>query len=107
LRHGNEEQKRRYLPRIASGELRLQVFGVAEPTTGSDTTRLKTRAVLQGDHYVVNGQKVWTLRARHPDLMPLLARTTPLSRSSGTLKGCRSFSSICARASLWQAPHRA
>jgi acyl-CoA dehydrogenase len=77
LRHGSEEQKRRYLPSIASGELRLQAFGVTEPTTGSDTTQLKTRAVREGDHYVVNGQKVWTSRALHSDLMLLLARTTP------------------------------
>ena len=78
LRHGSEEQKRRYLPKIASGELRLQAFGVTEPTTGSDTTKLKTRAVRQGNHYVINGQKVWTSRARHSDLMLLLARTTPV-----------------------------
>src|SRR6267142_1726782 len=66
LKHGSEEQKRHYLPRIASGELRLQAFGVTEPTTGSDTTKLKTRAVRAGnDHYIVNGQKVWTSRARH------------------------------------------
>src|SRR5580704_16510091 len=78
LRHGSEEQKQRYLPKIASGELRLQAFGVTEPTTGSDTTKLKTRAVRQGNHYVINGQKVWTSRARHSDLMLLLARTTPV-----------------------------
>src|SRR5689334_21054744 len=80
LRHGSAEQKQRYLPGIASGELRLQAFGVTEPTTGSDTTRLKTRAVRagNGDHYLVTGQKVWTSRARHSDLMLLLARTTPL-----------------------------
>jgi len=78
LRHGSEEQKRRYLPRIASGELRLQAFGVTEPTSGSDTTQLKTRAVRKGDVYVVNGQKVWTSRALHSDLMLLLVRTTPL-----------------------------
>src|SRR6202023_308413 len=69
LRHGNEEQKRRYLPHIASGELRLQAFGVTEPTTGSDTTQRKTRAVREGGHYVVNGQKVWTSRALYSDLM--------------------------------------
>jgi acyl-CoA dehydrogenase len=79
LRHGSNEQKRRYLPRIASGELRLQAFGVTEPTTGSDTTSMKTRAVRKGDHYVVNGQKVWTSRALHSDLMLLVARTTPLA----------------------------
>ena len=78
LRHGSEEQKRRYLPEIASGRLRLQAFGVTEPTTGTDTTKLKTRAVRDGDTYVVNGQKVWTSRALHSDLMLLLARTTPL-----------------------------
>jgi acyl-CoA dehydrogenase len=77
LRHGSPEQKVAYLPRIASGELRLQAFGVTEPTTGSDTTSLKTRAVRDGDDYVVNGQKVWTSRAFHSDLMLLLARTTP------------------------------
>jgi acyl-CoA dehydrogenase len=77
LRHGNEEQKRRYLPGIASGEIRLQAFGVSEPTSGTDTTSLKTRAVRQGDHYVVNGQKIWTSRALQSDLMLLLARTTP------------------------------
>ena len=78
LRHGSEEQKRRYLPEIASGRLRLQAFGVTEPTTGTDTTKLKTRAVRDGNSYVVNGQKVWTSRALHSDLMLLLARTTPL-----------------------------
>lgn len=78
LRHGSAEQKQRYLPKIASGELRLQAFGVTEPTTGSDTTQLKTRAEKKGnDRYVVNGQKVWTSRALHSDLMLLLARTTP------------------------------
>src|ERR1700687_2764066 len=78
LRHGSEEQKRRYLPGVASGELRLQAFGVTEPTAGSDTTSLRTTAVRDGDHYVVNGQKVWISRAEHSDLMVLLARTTPL-----------------------------
>ncbi|HLG85590.1 MAG TPA: acyl-CoA dehydrogenase family protein [Alphaproteobacteria bacterium] len=77
LRHGSAEQKRTYLPEIAAGRLRLQAFGVTEPTTGSDTTRLKTRAVGKGDHYVVDGQKIWTSRAFHSDLMLLLARTTP------------------------------
>jgi alkylation response protein AidB-like acyl-CoA dehydrogenase len=77
LRHGSAEQKAKYLPKIASGELRLQAFGVTEPTTGSDTTKLKTRAVRQGDHFVINGQKVWTSRALYSDLMLLLARTTP------------------------------
>jgi len=79
LRHGSEEQKQRYLPGIATGDLRLQAFGVTEPATGSDTTKLKTRAVKKGnDRYVVNGQKVWTSRALHSDLMLLLARTTPI-----------------------------
>ena len=80
LRHGSEEQKRRYLPRIASGELRLQAFGVTEPTTGSDTTKIKTRAVRDGDHYVIHGQKVWTSRALYSDLMLLLVRTTPVDQ---------------------------
>jgi len=78
LRHGNEDQKRRYLPGIASGEIRFQAFGVTEPTTGSDTTQLKTRAVRKGDTYIVNGQKIWTSRAHKSDLMTLLVRTTPL-----------------------------
>ena len=77
LRHGTDEQKQKYLPDIATGELRLQAFGVTEPTTGSDTTQLKTRAVRDGNQYVVNGQKVWTSRALQSDLMLLLARTTP------------------------------
>jgi len=76
LRHGSETQKRAYLPGIAAGKIRLQAFGVTEPTTGSDTTQLKTRAVRDGDHYVINGQKVWTSRAMHSDMMLLLARTT-------------------------------
>ncbi len=78
LRHGSEAQKRKYLPGIANGDIRLQAFGVTEPTTGTDTTQLKTRAVRQGDHYVVNGQKVWTSRALQSDLMLLLCRTTPV-----------------------------
>jgi acyl-CoA dehydrogenase len=76
LRHGSEAQKRKYLPEIAAGRIRLQAFGVTEPTTGSDTTQLKTRAVREGDSYVVTGQKVWTSRAMHSDMMLLLARTT-------------------------------
>lgn len=80
LRHGSEEQKRRYLPKIASGELRLQAFGVTEPDAGSDTTKLKTRAVRKGDKYVINGQKVFISRVQHSDLMILLARTTPLDQ---------------------------
>ena len=79
VRHGSEEQRRKYLPRIAAGELRLQSMGVTEPTTGTDTTRIKTTAVRQGDDYVINGQKVWISRVQHSDLMILLARTTPLS----------------------------
>src|SRR5438105_15653901 len=77
LRHGSEEQKRRYLPKIASGELRLQAFGVTEPNAGSETTRIETTAVCKGGHYVVNGQKVFISRVPHSDLMLLLARTTP------------------------------
>jgi acyl-CoA dehydrogenase len=80
LRHGSEQQKQQYLPSIASGALRLQAFGVTEPTTGSDTTQLKTRAVRQGDHYVVNGQKVFISRAEHSDLLLLLVRTTPVEQ---------------------------
>ena len=79
LRHGSERQKREYLPRIASGELRLQAMAVTEPTTGTDTTKIKTTAVRKGDRYVVNGQKVWISRVQHSDLMILLARTTPLA----------------------------
>ena len=77
LRNGNEDQKRKYLPQIAGGLLRLQAFGVSEPTTGSDTTQLKTTAVRKGDKYIVNGQKIWISRAEHSDLMLLVARTTP------------------------------
>jgi acyl-CoA dehydrogenase len=91
LRHGSEEQKRRYLPKIASGELRLQAFGVTEPTTGSDTTKLKTRAIKQGNQYVINGQKVWTSRARHSDLMLLLARTTPVDEVKRRTDGLSVF----------------
>jgi acyl-CoA dehydrogenase len=78
LRHGSSEQKSRYLPRIATGELRLQSMGVTEPTTGTDTTQLKTTALRRGDRYVINGQKVWISRVLHSDLMILLARTTAL-----------------------------
>jgi acyl-CoA dehydrogenase len=80
LRHGSEEQKRAYLPRIASGELRLQAFAVTEPTAGSDTTRIQTTAERTAGGYVIRGQKVWTSRALHSDLMLLLARTTPVDR---------------------------
>jgi acyl-CoA dehydrogenase len=79
LRHGSDEQKRRYLPAIAAGELRLQAFGVSEPTTGSDTTQLKTAAVRKGDRYVVRGQKIWISRAEHSDLLLLVVRTTPIT----------------------------
>ena len=79
LRHGSEAQKREYLPRIATGELRLQSMGVTEPSTGTDTTKIKTTAVRKGDRYVINGQKVWISRIQHSDLMILLARTTPLA----------------------------
>ncbi|SFQ13219.1 acyl-CoA dehydrogenase family protein [Variovorax sp. 770b2] len=79
LRHGSEAQKREYLPRIATGELRLQSMGVTEPSTGTDTTKIKTTAVKKGDRYVINGQKVWISRIQHSDLMILLARTTPLA----------------------------
>ena len=81
LRHGSEEQKLKYLPQIAEGKLRLQAFGVTEPTSGTDTGALKTTAKLDGGHYVINGQKIWTSRAEHSDLMILLARTTPLNDS--------------------------
>jgi acyl-CoA dehydrogenase len=92
LRHGNAEQKRRYLPKIASGELRLQAFGVTEPTSGTDTTKLKTRAERRGnDKYVVNGQKVWTSRALHSDLMLLLARTTPVDKVKKRTDGLSVF----------------
>ncbi|PMR73680.1 acyl-CoA dehydrogenase family protein [Billgrantia endophytica] len=80
LRHGSEAQKREYLPKIAAGELRLQSMGVTEPTTGTDTTKIKTTAVRKGDKYVINGQKVWISRIQHSDLMILLARTTPLEQ---------------------------
>ncbi|HLH48738.1 MAG TPA: acyl-CoA dehydrogenase family protein [Roseiarcus sp.] len=77
LRHGSDEQKRRYLPAIAEGRLRLQAFGVTEPTSGTDTSSLKTTARREGDRFIVNGQKIWTSRAEHSDLMLLLARTAP------------------------------
>ena len=84
LRHGSDAQKQRFLPGIAEGDLRLQAFGVTEPTSGTDTTALRTTARLDGDRYVVNGQKIWTSRAEHSDLMLLLVRTTP--RSEGMKK---------------------
>jgi len=91
LRHGSEAQKKKFLPGIASGELRLQAFGVTEPTTGTDTTKLKTRAVRDGDSYVINGQKVWTSRALHSDLMLLLARTTPIEECKKKSEGLSVF----------------
>jgi len=91
LRHGSEEQKRRYLPRIASGELRLQAFGVTEPDAGSDTTRLSTTAVRRGDRYVVNGQKIFISRVLQSDLMLLLARTTPLDQVRRKTEGLSVF----------------
>lgn len=91
LRHGSAAQKRAYLPRIASGELRLQSMGVTEPTTGTDTTRIKTMAVRRGDRYVVNGQKVWISRVQHSDLMILLARTTPLEQVARKSEGMSIF----------------
>jgi acyl-CoA dehydrogenase len=95
LRHGSEAQKRLYLPRIASGELRLQAMGVTEPGTGTDTTKIKTAAVRvsgpRGDHYVVNGQKVWISRVQHSDLMILLARTTPLAEVAKKSEGMSVF----------------
>ena len=91
LRHGSEAQKREYLPKIASGELRLQSMGVTEPTTGTDTTKIKTVAVRKGDRYVVNGQKVWISRVQHSDLMILLARTTPLAEVKKKSEGMSIF----------------
>lgn len=87
LRHGSEEQKRRYLPKIATGEIRFQAFGVTEPTSGSDTTQLKTRAVREGHHFVVDGQKLWTSRAHKSDLMMLLVRTTPVDQVKRRTEG--------------------
>jgi len=91
LRHGSAEQKAYYLPKIASGELRLQSMGVTEPTTGTDTTKLKTTAMRKGDRYVVNGQKVWISRIQHSDLMILLARTTPLDQVQKKSQGLSIF----------------
>jgi acyl-CoA dehydrogenase len=91
LRHGSAAQKRKYLPDIAAGKLRLQSFAVTEPTTGSDTTRLKTMAVRKGNRYIVNGQKVWTSRVQHSDLMLLLARTTPLDQVQNKSDGLSVF----------------
>ena len=91
LRHGSDAQKQKYLPKIASGELRLQSMGVTEPTTGTDTTKLKTVAVKQGDRYVVNGQKVFISRVHHSDLMILLARTTPANEVKRKSEGMSIF----------------
>jgi acyl-CoA dehydrogenase len=91
LRHGSEQQKQAYLPKIASGELRLQAFGVTEPTSGTDTTSLRTFARRDGDRYVVNGQKIWTSRAEHSDLMLLLARTTPKGEVRRKTDGLSTF----------------
>lgn len=91
LRHGNDAQKRQYLPGIANGSLRLQAFGVTEPTSGTDTTSLRTFARNEGDHYVVNGQKVWTSRAEHSDLMLLLARTTSRDKVEKRTDGLSTF----------------
>ena len=87
LRHGSEEQKRLYLPKIASGELRLQAFGVTEPDAGSDTSSIRTTAIRSADGYLVNGQKIWTSRVEHSDLMLLLVRTTPLERVTKRTEG--------------------
>ena len=91
LRHGSAEQQRHYLPRIASGEWRLQSMAVSEPTTGTDTTRIKTTAVRRGDRYIVNGQKVWISRVQHSDFMVLLARTTPLAEVTKKSDGMSVF----------------
>ena len=91
VRHGSEEQKRLYLPKIASGELRLQSMGVTEPTAGTDTTKITTTAVRKGDRYVINGQKVWISRVKHSDLMILLARTTPLEQVEKKSQGLSIF----------------
>jgi len=91
LNHGSKEQKERFLPKIASGELRLQAFGVTEPTAGSDTTNIETMAVRKGDKYIVNGQKIWISRTRHSDLMLLLARTTPKDQVTKKTDGLSMF----------------
>jgi alkylation response protein AidB-like acyl-CoA dehydrogenase len=91
LRHGSDAQKQAYLPKIASGELRLQAFGVTEPSSGTDTTALRTFAKREGDDYIVNGQKIWTSRAEHSDLMLLLARTTPKDQCAKKTDGLSTF----------------
>ena len=102
LRHGSDEQKQKYLPGIASGELRLQAFGVTEPTSGTDTLSLRTTAVKNGDgDYVINGQKIWTSRVEHSDLMMLLARTQSKEEVKKRTDGLRCLSSICAKHRQW------
>ena len=96
LRHGSQAQKDFYLPKIASGQWRLQSMGVTEPSTGTDTTKIKTTAVKKGDRYVVNGQKVWISRVQHSDFMILLARTTPLAEVKRKARACRSSWWTCA-----------
>src|SRR3954469_20521688 len=91
LRHGSVEQKQRYLPGIASGEIRLQAFGVTEPTSGSDTSKLQTKAVREGDQFFLTGQKVWTSRALQSDLMLVLARTTPVQDGQKKTDGLSVF----------------
>src|SRR5258708_12361207 len=91
LRHGSAAQKARWLPAIAAGELRIQAFGVTEPTSGSATLNLRTTAVREGDHYIINGQKVWTSRAEHSDLLLLLARTTPREQAKTRTGGLSVF----------------
>ena len=91
LRHGSDQQKKNYLPKIADGSLRLQAFGVTEPTSGTDTTSLRTTAVKEGSKYIINGQKIWTSRAEYSDLMLLLARTTPLNQVEKKTEGLSVF----------------
>src|ERR671912_2394258 len=91
LRHGNDEQKKRYLPKIATGELRLQAFGVTEPDAGSETTKLQTTAVRKGDKYLINGQKIFISRVLQSDLMLLLARTTPYDELEDKTRGLSVF----------------
>lgn len=91
LRHGSEEQKRRYLPEVATGKLRLQAFGVTEPVAGSNTTEIRTKAERDGDTWRINGQKIWTSRAEHSDLMVLLARTTPIDEVENRMDGLSVF----------------
>jgi len=95
LRYGSAAQKRRWLPPIARGELRLQAFAVTEPSSGSDMASLSTTAMREGDHYVINGQKIWTSRAEHSDLMLVIARTTARAEAKTRTQACPSFSSTC------------